>query len=98
MRLAASYTRTLRVGARQRLVVAGPYRLIRHPGYLGTLLLWLGAALTTGNGLTAATMAVALGRAYRTRMAAEEAMLGEAFADDYQFYAARTRRLVPFVY
>jgi len=96
--LGASYTRTLRVGARQRLVADGPYRLVRHPGYLGTLLLWLGAALASENGLAAVTIAMTMGRAYQARLAAEEAMLSEAFADEYRSYAAHTWRLIPLVY
>src|SRR5579859_5433777 len=47
--LGAFYTRTLRMEAGQRLVEEGPYRVVRHPGYLGSLLLWLGAGLATGN-------------------------------------------------
>ncbi|MHB2024394.1 MAG: methyltransferase family protein [Mycobacteriales bacterium] len=47
--LGRSYSRTLRVveGDDQQAVVdAGPYRLIRHPGYQGSLLTWVGFALT----------------------------------------------------
>jgi protein-S-isoprenylcysteine O-methyltransferase Ste14 len=32
------YTRTLRVSEGQHVVEQGPYRLIRHPGYVGTML------------------------------------------------------------
>ena len=28
---------------------SGPYRLIRHPGYLGTLLFWIGLPLALAN-------------------------------------------------
>jgi protein-S-isoprenylcysteine O-methyltransferase Ste14 len=47
--LGSFYTRTLRTEAEQRLIEEGPYRLVRHPGYLGSLLLWLGAGVATGN-------------------------------------------------
>lgn len=39
--LGASYARTLRTSAGQQLVEAGPYRLIRHPGYAADIVLWL---------------------------------------------------------
>src|SRR5258708_1479204 len=39
------YTRTLRTTDKQRIVQSGPYHLIRHPGYLGTILIWIGAGL-----------------------------------------------------
>lgn len=96
--LGAFYTRTLRTSTQQRLVAAGPYRLIRHPGYLGVLLLWLGAAITTANGLAAAAITVPIARAYQPRIIAEEAMLAEAFTDDYPSYANHTWRLIPFIY
>ncbi len=51
--LGAYYTRTLRTGPRQRIVRDGPYRLIRHPGYLGVMLMWVGAGLATVNWVTA---------------------------------------------
>jgi protein-S-isoprenylcysteine O-methyltransferase Ste14 len=38
-RLGSSYTRTLRIEDHQAgLVQSGPYRCVRHPGYLGSLL------------------------------------------------------------
>jgi protein-S-isoprenylcysteine O-methyltransferase Ste14 len=96
--LGASYTRTLRTGAQQHLVADGPYRLVRHPGYLGTLLLWLGAAIAAANGIVAATIAVAIGPAYQARIVAEEAMLAEVFVEDYESYTSHTWRLIPYVY
>src|SRR5262249_60922943 len=41
------YTRTLRTEADQRGVTTGPYRLIRHPGYLPTLLISVAFAWPT---------------------------------------------------
>lgn len=95
--LGGAYTRTLRLVEEQRVVQEGPYRLIRHPGYLGTLLVWLGAALALANGLTVAVVGATLLRAYLPRIRAEEAMLRDTFAD-YAAYQERTWRLVPRVY
>ena len=47
--LGASYSRTLRTEWEQPLVEDGPYRLVRHPGYAGSLLTWIGFALTSGS-------------------------------------------------
>ncbi len=96
--LGAFYTRTLRTSTEQRIVEEGPYRVVRHPGYLGVLLLWLGAGLAAANWIAAAAIAAALARAYSKHMDAEEAMLAATFAGDYARYAGRTRRLIPFVY
>jgi protein-S-isoprenylcysteine O-methyltransferase Ste14 len=55
--LAESYSRTLRVTNAQDVVASGPYRRIRHPGYLGSLLIWLGFALTSGSPVVMAAVA-----------------------------------------
>jgi protein-S-isoprenylcysteine O-methyltransferase len=96
--LGASYTRTLRTTTEQHLVTVGPYRLIRHPGYLGTLLVWIGGGMATANWIVAMAIALGLGRAYRSRLQAEEEMLAATFGDAYPGYASRTWRLVPFIY
>jgi protein-S-isoprenylcysteine O-methyltransferase len=49
--LGAFYTRTLKTAVGQHLIAEGPYRLVRHPSYLGDLLLWLGAGIATANGI-----------------------------------------------
>jgi protein-S-isoprenylcysteine O-methyltransferase len=92
------YTRTLRIASGQRLVREGPYATIRHPGYLGTLLVWLGAAAAMGNGVTLTVAGSVLIRAYLRRIDAEEAMLRNAYGEDYAEYSRRTSRLLPHVY
>lgn len=96
--LGTAYTRTLRVVTDQHIVEQGPYRVVRHPGYLGTLLVWLGAALACANGVTLAIASSVLLRAYVRRIETEERMLLDTFGDEYRAYAGRTTRLVPLVY
>jgi protein-S-isoprenylcysteine O-methyltransferase Ste14 len=95
--LGAFYTRILRTSSTQSLVEEGPYRLVRHPGYLGVLLLWLGAGLASANLLVAGLITVSMGRAYSRRIRSEEAMLTDTFGEDYVAYTRRTRRLIPWV-
>src|SRR5450756_2056680 len=45
--LGVAYSRTLRTNDAHEVVDAGPYRVIRHPGYAGSLLTWTGFALTS---------------------------------------------------
>jgi protein-S-isoprenylcysteine O-methyltransferase Ste14 len=96
--LGGFYTRTLRISTTQPLVEDGPYRLVRHPGYLGVLLLLLGAGLASANVLVAGLIAISMGRAYRRRIRSEEVMLTETFGEDYVDYTRRTWRLIPWVY
>jgi len=84
--LGASYTRTLRTTSGQRLVDSGPYRFVRHPGYVAGIVMWLGAGLATTNLFVLIAILVVIVTAYRARIGAEEAMLLEAFGDEYRAY------------
>ncbi len=73
---------------------SGPYRFVRHPGYVGTFLQSLGAPLLLGSAwaLVPGGLAVAL---IVLRTAFEDRTLQEEL-DGYQEYAARVRwRLLP---
>ena len=96
--LGAAYTRTLRTFEGQRVVRTGPYRLIRHPGYASSILLWAGGGLATTNWLSLAIIVVVMVGAYAWRIAAEERMLIDAFGDEYRHYTRHTWRLLPLIY
>jgi protein-S-isoprenylcysteine O-methyltransferase Ste14 len=95
--LGTSYTRTLRIADQQHVVDAGPYRLVRHPGYTGSLLTWAGFALTSRSIPVILLAAALLGRAYQQRIVAEEELLQRELSD-YTDYMQRTSKLVPFVW
>jgi protein-S-isoprenylcysteine O-methyltransferase Ste14 len=95
--LGASYSRTLRTAEAQRVVDDGPYRLIRHPGYAGSLLTWTGFALTSRSLPAVAVVTSLLGRAYRRRISAEEVLLRRDLPG-YLDYCGRTNKLIPFVW
>jgi len=95
--LGRDYTRSLRTRATQTVVDRGPYRLVRHPGYLGSILVWVGSRLAL-NWLVALCTALLLAAVYCYRIRAEERMLDEHFGDVYVAYKARTWRLVPFLW
>jgi protein-S-isoprenylcysteine O-methyltransferase Ste14 len=96
--LGAFYSRTLLVTAEQHLVDYGPYRWIRNPGYLGTLLLFVGAGLAVTNWIVIAIVIGVLGAAYSYRIRAEEAMLLAEFGDQYKAYMRRSWRLIPLLF
>jgi protein-S-isoprenylcysteine O-methyltransferase len=92
------YTRTLRVVGDHQVVTGGPYRLIRHPGYAGSLLVWAGFCLGSGNWIALLVVSALMLAAYGWRIRSEERLLVDAFGEDYRRYQRRTARLLPFVY
>jgi protein-S-isoprenylcysteine O-methyltransferase len=96
--LGGAYTRTLRTSADQKLVTNGPYRWIRHPGYSGSIAVWVGAALAFHNWIAAGIVALMMLTVYGWRITAEERMLEDTFGEEYRFYAARSSRLFPGLY
>jgi protein-S-isoprenylcysteine O-methyltransferase Ste14 len=82
--------------AAERLQVAGPYRLVRHPLYFGWVLLVFGASHMTSDRLTFAvvtTLYLAIAIPW------EERSLTEAFGADYERYKRQVRwRMVPYIY
>ena len=92
------YTRTLLIKAEHQIVESGPYRIIRHPGYLGFVLMLVGAGLATMNWVAAALITIVVLVIYAYRIHTEEQMLQAAFSEQYKAYMIRTWRLVPWVY
>jgi len=79
------------------LVTTGIYQRIRHPSYLGVLIIMLGWALVFRSGVGVLLTALVLVPLV-ARMNAEEALLQSQFGAEYDAYRARTWRLIPYVY
>lgn len=92
------YSRTLRVVEGHRLVRKGPYRIVRHPGYLSSLCIWMGGALGLQNVILICVFLLGFSAVYVYRISMEEKMLRDEFGAEYDNYAANSWRLIPFVY
>lgn len=80
-----------------RLVTDGVYGMIRHPSYLGLIVIGFGWALAFRSGvglLLAALMIPPL----LARIRSEERLLHEQFGEEYDAYRSRTSRLIPGLY
>lgn len=81
----------------QEVVTAGPYRLVRHPFYLASILIELAYPAAVGS-LLAAVPALAAAALLAWRTAREDGLLRAGLAG-YQAYASRVRyRLLPGVW
>ncbi|HKQ57643.1 MAG TPA: isoprenylcysteine carboxylmethyltransferase family protein [Candidatus Eisenbacteria bacterium] len=75
----------------------GFYALVRHPSYLGILLMDLGFAGVFRSVVALALMPVVFWM-FKRRMDVEESFMVEQFGDGYRDYMGRTRRLLPGAY
>jgi protein-S-isoprenylcysteine O-methyltransferase len=82
----------------QHVVDSGPYRLVRHPSYLGALVAFLGLGVCWLNWISALVVLLPILAAFRFRIRVEEAVLLESLGKSYSEYAERTKRIIPFIY
>jgi len=93
------YSRVVRIqrDRGQYVVTDGPYRLVRHPSYVGSIVSWLCTALALGS-WWALLPAVLVGLVFVVRTALEDRTLHEELPG-YVEYAQRVRyRLLPGVW
>jgi protein-S-isoprenylcysteine O-methyltransferase Ste14 len=88
------------VGVRQdhKVIQSGPYRLVRHPAYSGSILTMVGLGLATQSAVAVLILAAVCGIAYGYRIHVEEPALVRELGDQYLQYMKRTKRLIPFVF
>jgi protein-S-isoprenylcysteine O-methyltransferase Ste14 len=92
------FTYDVAISEGQHVVERGPYRWLRHPSYLGSLIAEIGFGMTMTNWLSIFLPALCLAAAYAYRIGLEERVLVEGLGDSYREYIKRTWRLIPFVY
>ncbi|MGA2896165.1 MAG: isoprenylcysteine carboxylmethyltransferase family protein [Acidobacteriaceae bacterium] len=96
--LGHSFTYDVATSKDQQIVERGPYRWLRHPSYLGSLLAMIGFGMTLTNWLAMLLPVCCLATAYAYRIPIEEQALVRGLGSDYSNYMRRTWRLIPFVY
>lgn len=82
----------------QQLIEAGLYKIIRHPGYLGQLLIFLGISISLSNWLSVLLMMIPVLNGYVYRITVEEKFMTEQMGMEYVNYQKRTKRIVPMIY
>jgi len=91
------FSLTVRVAEDHRVVVKGPYRLVRHPSYTGVLITFIGLALAVQSSGALLVLLAVFSVSYGYRMRVEERVLQSELGQDYAEYMKRTRRLIPFL-
>ncbi|MFX0023348.1 MAG: methyltransferase family protein [Candidatus Hermodarchaeota archaeon] len=80
------------------LMTNGIYKYIRHPIYLGMLLVFFGYGLSFKSCITPFTFLILFFIIFNNRMNLEEKLLKEKFGRDYELYLERSKRLIPYIY
>ena len=77
------------------LVTTGPYRLVRHPIYLGLALLALGEALAFSSWPAVLIVLCGIVPTFAWRARAEETLLSRTFGERYALYRRQTKMIIP---
>lgn len=78
-----------------RITKEGPYALMRHPFYVGTMFSDLGICLLSGSWVIPLVYMPIFLFVYSRRILKEEDFLNEKFGEEYREYARETPRFVP---
>jgi protein-S-isoprenylcysteine O-methyltransferase Ste14 len=92
------FTFTVDVSSDQHVVAAGPYRVLRHPGYADGLLAMIGIGVVYANWVGLAGFVVPCLIIIIWRIRIEEAALLRAAGESYGTYAAHHKRLLPLIW
>lgn len=79
------------------IVTTGPYRLVRHPIYLGFALLATGEALAFASWPAFMIVLCGVVPTFAWRARAEERLLGRMFGERYAAYRQRTKMIIPYL-
>ena len=98
MKLKQQFTYTVTKIENHELIETGLYRIIRHPGYLGQLIIFLGISVCLSNWLSILLMIIPVLSGYINRINVEEKFMVEQMVQKYLDYQKRTKRLIPRIY
>ena len=92
------FTYTVTELENHELIETGLYKNIRHPGYLGQLLIFTGTAISLSNWLSVVFMMIPVLIAYINRISVEESFMIKQIGQKYIDYQKRTKKLIPAIY
>jgi protein-S-isoprenylcysteine O-methyltransferase Ste14 len=96
--LGKSFSANVAIRESQKLMRSGLYRMVRHPSYLGLLMVFVAIGIHSRNWISFVAAIVPTTAALIYRIHVEEIALRDAFGNEYVEYGRTTKRLVPGVY
>jgi protein-S-isoprenylcysteine O-methyltransferase Ste14 len=98
MRLGRNLSPFPEVFADHEIIDTGPYRYIRHPGYLGILIASVGLGLAMRSWVSLLILLAGSIMLLMLRIRLEEQHMAHGLGQRYTEYMARTKRLIPFLW
>jgi len=98
VQLGSMFTVDVSISSTHTLKTDGLYQLVRHPSYLGLVLIMAGISLFMSNGLSSMMVVVSIFLVTNYRINVEEKALTAEFGGQYADYKKRVRKIVPWVY
>ena len=98
MTLKSHFTYTVTKIENHELIETGLYKYIRHPGYLGQLLIFTGIAVSLSNWLSILLMIIPVLAGFLYRIKVEEKFMIRQLGEQYKEYQKRTKKIIPAIY
>lgn len=92
------FTATARATNQHILIKTGPYSIVRHPSYLGAIIVMAGVPVFLNNIVTLFTTIILLTIAYVVRINTEEKLLNSFFGEEYRQYSVHVKKLIPYIW
>jgi protein-S-isoprenylcysteine O-methyltransferase Ste14 len=98
IQLGKSFTVDVAITNVARLKTDGLYKRVRHPSYLGLLLIIIGFSATMNSLYSFLVLAVPVFLAITYRISVEEKVLINEFSNNYIEYKRKTKKIIPGIY
>jgi protein-S-isoprenylcysteine O-methyltransferase Ste14 len=98
VQLGKMFTVDVSISTTHTLKTGGLYKIVRHPSYLGLILIIIAIALCLNNALSLLIIVIPIFLAINYRIQVEEKALISEFGDQYLQYKSRIAGIIPGIY
>jgi protein-S-isoprenylcysteine O-methyltransferase Ste14 len=95
--LGSNWSSKVTIKEGHQLIRSGPYAYTRHPIYTGIIMGGVGTAVVMGDLQAWLGVGFLIG-AFQQKLSVEERFMRDQFGSSYDSYAAKVKRLIPFLY
>lgn len=98
VQLKKDFTVDVAINQAHQLKTDGLYKIVRHPSYLGLIMILSGFSLVMNSLQSIIIVTIPVFAAILYRISVEESVLYEEFGNGYLDYKKRTRKIIPLIY